>query len=134
MHGSICKIKDVSCASLNILVCFTDISLCYSLYSLKLFCCLWEFHRSVTGNEILKSNPNSAARHVLVKVRLPLTCSMYLDIQHADYFYDFCLEEVPHPSSSHLAVVAQRTIFLISILKQSILRCFFLNTCALVKH
>lgn len=69
-----------------------------------------------------------------VKVRLPLTCSMYLDIQCTDYFYDFCLEEAPHPSSSHLAVVAQRTILLISILKQSILRYFFLNICALVKH
>lgn len=73
--------------------------------SLKLFCCQQAFHRSVIRNEILMFNSNSAMRHYIlcVKVRLPLDHSIYLDIQHTEYIYWFCLQDAP--CSSHLAVL-----------------------------
>lgn len=105
MHGSVSKDKKYILCFMKYHSLFAVISFDI-ICSLKLFRCQQAFHRSVIGNEILMFNPNSAARHYIfyVKVRLLLTHSIYLDTQHTEYLYFFCLGNAP--CSSHLAVVA----------------------------
>ena len=107
LHGSVSKDKKYILCFIKCHSLFADISFDI-VCSLKFFCCLQMFHSSVIGNEILMFNPNSAARHYIfsVKVRLPLTPGIYLDIQHTEYFYLFCLADASQPCSSHLAIVA----------------------------